>query len=124
MQKKKKKVVAVNQFTSISFFFSIEVMDAFAGMRSLVALDLSHNKLSTIDDNVFKTLVHLQVLNLAHNQIAHLKPLALTSLKRLHVLILSHNNLDDKGLASEALKDLSDLRTLNLDHNRLKSLPR
>ena len=123
-KEKKRFLLSINLRQFLFFFISIEVMDAFAGMRSLVALDLSHNKLSTIDDNVFKTLVHLQVLNLAHNQIAHLKPLALTSLKRLHVLILSHNNLDDKGLASEALKDLSDLRTLNLDHNRLKSLPR
>ena len=106
------------------FFYSIEAMEAMVGMRSLVALDLSHNKIPIIETDFFKDLVNLQVLNLAHNQIVQLRPNTLTSLKRLHALILSNNNLDEKGLASEVLSGMTDLRSLSLDHNRLRNLPR
>ena len=95
-----------------------------SGLKSLVALDLSHNKLSKVDDHLFSDLVNLQVLSLSHNQIVHLGPQSMAALKRLHVLVLSHNNIDEKGLSSDLLNHMSDLRSLSLDHNRLKSLPR
>ena len=95
-----------------------------SGLRSLVALDLSHNKLTKVDDHLFSDLIHLQVLSLSHNQIVQLEPQSMASLTRLHVLVLSHNNLDEKGLPSDLLHRMSDLRSLSLDHNRLKSLPR
>ena len=95
-----------------------------SGLKSLVALDLSHNKLTKVDDHLFSDLIHLQVLSLSHNQIVQLEPQSMASLTRLHVLVLSHNNVDEKGLASDLLHHMSDLRSLSLDHNRLKSLPR
>ncbi len=89
------------------------------GLHHLVALDLSHNKLVSIDEELFRELGSLQVLSLAHNQIVQIRPESLAKLTRLHVLVLSHNNLDDlQGL----IKDLPELRSLSLDHNRLKDL--
>lgn len=94
------------------------------GMSQLVALDLSHNKLSFVDEHLFSGLTSLQVLSLANNQIVEFRPESLAKLTRLHVLVLSHNNLDDKGLGEKELLHMADLRSLSLDHNRLKSLPR
>lgn len=95
------------------------------GLSTLVALDLSHNKLTHLDDHLLRDLPHLQVLSVAHNQIVELGRESLAKLTRLHVLVLSHNNLDDKGLSEGfVLRQMSDLRSLSLDHNRLKSLPR
>ena len=95
-----------------------------SGFKALVALDLSHNKMSSVDGHLFRDLSSLQVLSLAHNQLVELRPDSLAKLTRLHVLVLSHNNLDENGLADGILRHLADLRSLSLDHNRLKSLPR
>lgn len=104
--------------------FSIKSIEKLVGMKSLVAVDLSHNKLTEIFQDSFQDLVDLQVLNLAHNQIVQLEAGALASLKKLHVLILSHNDLDEEVLASNVLNDMPGLKSLNLDHNRLRNLPR
>jgi adenylate cyclase len=95
-----------------------------AGFKALVALDLSHNKMSLVDGHLFRDLSSLQVLSLAHNQLVELRPDSLAKLTRLHVLVLSHNNLDENGLADGIFRHMADLRSLSLDHNRLKSLPR
>ena len=94
------------------------------GFKALVALDLSHNKMSSVDGHLFRDLSSLQVLSLAHNQLVELRPDSLAKLTRLHVLVLSHNNLDENGLADGIFRHMTDLRSLSLDHNRLKSLPR
>ena len=101
------------------------------GLKQLVALDLSYNRLKSLQ--MSNGLDSLQVLSLSHNQLVSLGSLA--SLTRLHVLVLSHNNLDEKGLtvtnnsrsrdpSASVLRHMADLRSLSLDHNRLKSLPR
>ena len=95
------------------------------GMAQLVALDLSHNKISgLVDEIVFQDLANLQVLSLAHNQIRGFSEDAFLALKRLHVLVLSHNDVDDGGLPEGLFRHLSDLRSLSLDHNRLRNLAR
>ena len=100
-------------------------LEGLLGFKPLVALDLSHNKLTKVDDHLFSDLVHLQVLSLAHNQIVRIGPQSLDKLTRIHVLVLSHNNIDEKGLGNQPLfQHMSDLRTLSLDHNRLKTIPR
>ena len=90
-------------------------------LKFLVALDFSHNRLKSLPD-LSDLSGSLQVLSLSHNQLVSLG--SLTSLTRLHVLMLSHNNLDEKGLTSHPMANMSDLRSLSLDHNRLKGLPR
>lgn len=94
------------------------------GFRTLVALDLAHNKLTKVDDFLFSDLVALQVLSLGHNQIVEMSAQSLAPLKMLHVLVLSHNSLDEKGISGGAFRSLSDLRSLSLDHNRLRNLSR
>ncbi len=95
------------------------------GMTNLVALDLSHNKIEgKVEAVVFEDLASLQVLSLAHNQIRGLASDSLASLKRLHVLVLSHNDLDDAGLPEGVFRHLKDLRSLSLDHNRIRDMPR
>lgn len=100
-------------------------LEGLLGFKPLVALDLSHNKLTRVDDHLFSDLVHLQVLSLAHNQIVRIAPQSLEKLTRIHVLVFSHNNIDEKGLGNQPrFQHMSDLRTLSLDHNRLKTIPR
>lgn len=101
-----------------------EAGEVMLGLGQLVALDLSHNKLAFVDEHLLSELTSLQVLSLANNQIVEFRPESLAKLTRLHVLVLSHNNLDDKGLGEKELLHMADLRSLSLDHNRLKSLPR
>ena len=104
----------------------------FGALRSLVALDLSHNRLAELGADLLRGLDSLQVLTAAHNQISSLAEGALTHTPSLHALVLSHNGLEDlrraggkldasRGSAFDGLEKIS---SLALDHNRLKVLDR
>ncbi len=98
-------------------------LSAFRRLTNLVALDLSHNRLTFLAESTLSGLKNLQVLNVAHNRIATVAPLALApSGSALRALSLSHNQLEE--LEVGAFKGLSKLTSLSLDHNRLKSLHR
>uniref|UniRef100_A0A8D0CFI0 LRRNT domain-containing protein n=1 Tax=Salvator merianae TaxID=96440 RepID=A0A8D0CFI0_SALMN len=115
----------------------------FGGLKNLYHLHLDHNLLEVIPEGAFQNLTKLVFLHLEHNQIASILPGAFSSLKQLSVLDLSHNLLTELSdqtlcglqqlrqlyLSTNLLVSLSDralpgsLRVLNLDWNRLRSVP-
>jgi Leucine-rich repeat (LRR) protein len=106
----------------------------FSALSSLVALDLSHNRLANIGSGLLRGLDSLQVLTVAHNQIHSLTRDAFSSTPNLHALVLSHNDIEDfwengkrEGELSGGLSvfaGLERLSSLALDHNRIKVLDR
>ncbi len=92
----------------------------FNSLRRLVALDLSHNRLTRFDGQTFASLTSLQVLNLDHNAVHTLAPNAFRSLRSLKILRLSHNALS--SVRSRSLQSLGQLSSLSLDHNNLRGL--
>ena len=88
---------------------------------------------------MFKGLVSLQVLTLAHNRITTLSSMSLHPLNNLHALVLSHNligkenhegqkhrfeEFDRHNQLINALKGKNKLRSLSLDHNKIKHISR
>ncbi|XP_073447004.1 extracellular matrix protein 2-like [Dendrobates tinctorius] len=65
----------------------------------------------------------LKTLYLAENEISKLPARAFAGLPNLDWLDLSKNKLDDSGLSNDVFKNLTKLKRLNLDGNRLTVLP-
>ncbi|XP_041429150.1 extracellular matrix protein 2 [Xenopus laevis] len=65
----------------------------------------------------------LKTLFLAENEISKLPARAFSGLPNLEWLDLSKNKIDDSGLSFDVFKNLTKLKRLNLDGNRLTLLP-
>ena len=122
-----------------------EVLLETVSYQNLELLDLSHNRIVSIDDGVMETLPHLESLYLQNNDLSELSPRTLSGLKALSVLDLSHNRiqvvkdkvfsdleyLQELNLAGNGVQQIRDdsflglknLRTLNLGDNRLANIP-
>ncbi|KAJ0409310.1 hypothetical protein ATCC90586_007588 [Pythium insidiosum] len=85
----------------------------------LVKIDLSHNSISSISDEI-GALTTLTSLKLCQNKLVEL-PEALFELTALTYLDLSHNQL--QGSLSERLGNLVNLKELSLGTNRIQQLP-
>ncbi|XP_033159656.1 uncharacterized protein LOC117140698 [Drosophila mauritiana] len=83
-------------------------------------LDLSYNDITTIDDDSFKTTIHLLNLTLAHNAIHTLYGDAFVELTRLRYLDLSYNRLEQ--IDEHILESNDQLIHLNLEGNKLSTL--
>ncbi|CAG7785098.1 unnamed protein product [Allacma fusca] len=92
----------------------------FNGLVRLLALRLSFNQLSSIDEMIFSDLINLQTLNLDHNRIESVHPGAFRMTANLRVLDLSHNRL--VRLDEKVFGGLGVLRQLYLDHNKIRSV--
>ena len=90
-------------------------------LPKLVALDLSHNRLSSLPASLLAEQHGLQILNLQHNSIANIDAASFATLVNLHILLLSHNQLEN--LPDSCFAALSSLNSLSLDHNQLIDLP-
>uniref|UniRef100_A0AAU7L1Z2 Toll4 n=1 Tax=Macrobrachium nipponense TaxID=159736 RepID=A0AAU7L1Z2_MACNP len=84
-------------------------------------LDLSHNQIAEVPEQVFTSASDLYTLSLKHNRLAHLSDWAFGSLASLKLLDLSHNRL--VAIPRSALADLQQLRELRLANNSLSVLP-
>ncbi|XP_034551118.1 extracellular matrix protein 2 [Notolabrus celidotus] len=97
--------------------------NAWTRLKSLEALDLSHNQFTTVPMNLPRPL---RKLDLQHNSISHVPALAFRHLKPgLQSLRLSHNALSNEG--TERASFVGTYRSLSellLDNNRLKEVPR
>ena len=93
----------------------------FTNLLNLGAIDLSYNKIEFIEPTLFNGLVHLTDLNLSHNVIASLSPLLFSNLNNLLNLHLSGNEIT--FLNAEAFKGLVNLRRLFLGCNKLAKVP-
>ncbi|KIJ57955.1 hypothetical protein HYDPIDRAFT_171456 [Hydnomerulius pinastri MD-312] len=86
---------------------------------ALVSLDVSHAKLSSLDDFAFSHLSALQHLKLDHN-LFHALPDSLGELSHLIVLSCSDNHLD---ALPESIGALQRLESLDAHNNSLTQLP-
>lgn len=92
----------------------------FRHMPKLRIIDLSSNKIATVNEDDFNENSALVKLNLANNQINRLDSRSFSMLYKLEILDLSHNTikvLDDKNLLNNNVK----IRLLNLAGNPMES---
>lgn len=92
-----------------------EFVPNFSG-NDLLHLDISHNMITTLDDNSFASIKNLQTLNLKSNKISMLSINAFNHLNQLKKLDLSHNKLS--RITSNVFSTLPKLSELILSHNR------
>uniref|UniRef100_A0A8C9MF00 Adhesion molecule with Ig like domain 1 n=1 Tax=Serinus canaria TaxID=9135 RepID=A0A8C9MF00_SERCA len=98
--------------------------EAFAHVPRLRHLDLSSNRLRTLDENLFSDLGELEVLLLYNNEIATVDRTAFENLGRLRKLYLGQNRIARFPL--ELLREgtrLPQLALLDLSANRLRAVP-
>ncbi|XP_043212117.1 chaoptin-like [Amphibalanus amphitrite] len=89
---------------------------------TLCELDLSHNRIAILTDDLLHRLGHLARLDLSHNRILSVEAGALRGVRSLRRLDLSGNPLGDLSAAA-ALRDLPELRRLRLANASLTRFP-
>ncbi|GJX57878.1 leucine-rich repeat protein kinase family protein [Tanacetum coccineum] len=114
-----KDIVMLEKLTKLSVcYFSIRYLPPEIGcLTYLEYLDLSHNKMKNLPTEI-GNLSALITLKVANNKLIEV-PSALSSLQRLENLDLSNNRLT--SLVSLDFDKMHNLRTLNLQHNKLQS---
>jgi adenylate cyclase len=86
---------------------------------SLTHLDLSHAKLSSLEESAFRSFTKLENLRLDHNALRTL-PDSIGNLRRLMHLSCASNKLD---LLPDSIGDLQKLETLDVNSNSIRELP-
>ncbi|GAB0090886.1 Toll-like receptor [Sergentomyia squamirostris] len=94
----------------------------FRGMRRLIVLDVSSNRVSRLEVTTFRDLTSLQILRLQENQIESLPDGLFGDLGNLHTLVLSNNRLS--AVDGTTLQGLNTLSLLSLDYNRIARIDR
>ncbi|XP_017065754.1 toll-like receptor Tollo [Drosophila eugracilis] len=92
----------------------------FVGLKRLMMLDLSANKISRLEAHIFRPLASLQILKLEDNYIDQLSGGIFADLTNLHTLILSRNRIS--VIEQRTLQGLKNLLVLSLDFNRISRL--
>lgn len=95
-------------------------IETFSDLIRLVVLNLAHNRLSRIDDSMFKSQYSLQVLHLDHNEIEMITDNAFSSMYNLHTLVLSDNLLT--RIDPFTLNGLYVLSMLSIDRNDITTI--
>lgn len=96
---------------------SLQVSETSSGVLEI--LDLSHNNLAMLDNNVFSNFPFLQELYLQHNQIKILYDACFYNLRSLKRLIMSNNIISSTNLT---LVPLNELIFLDLSFNKINKL--
>lgn len=102
----------------LTFFPATELI---TGLQYLNNLDLSGNKLTTVDELDFSRLSRLRQISFARNSLENIGDLAFHNSTQLQILDISSNKLI--RLNERSLEGLSKLRFLNLSSNQLNELP-
>ncbi|XP_055906844.1 toll-like receptor Tollo [Eupeodes corollae] len=92
----------------------------FVGLKRLILLDLSFNKISKLEQSIFRSLGSLQVLKLEENFIDHIPDNTFADLTNLHTLILSKNHITMIG--ANTLRGLNNILVLSMDYNRISKV--
>ncbi|MCJ8742988.1 hypothetical protein PDJAM_G00088550 [Pangasius djambal] len=95
------------------------ITGAFKGLKSLMLLDLSENKLKKVPAGVPASLLMLYADN---NDIENIPSGYLAKLPELQYLRLSHNKLADSGIPAGVF-NVTSLLELDLSFNKLQSIP-
>lgn len=106
-------VIQYNMLSTLSSHFS--------SLSALEALNMSHNRISSIEDNALRGLKHLTILNLSHNKLQHIKEHFFVGCNGLVILNLNDNAID--VIETGAFAHLKDLNILNLINNQLSVVP-
>ncbi|KAM4615542.1 epiphycan [Polymixia lowei] len=91
----------------------------FASMNKLKRIDVTANKITSIDDNAFSGLPALEELVIRENHISQLPALPVT----MTLIDGSHNNIGARGIHKEAFKDMAGLLYLYLTDNHIDHIP-
>jgi len=89
----------------------IEILDGIEHCKHTKIFDLSHNKITNIEE--ISSLIAIEELYLANNQIGYID--ALSNLPNLKIIDLSHNQIDD----IEPLLTLENLEYVNVIGNKV-----
>lgn len=87
-------------------------------------LDVSGNRIETLDREAFRNSVLLTTLNLARNEIAQIKGDVFKDLHELNELVLSNNKLSDFSAGVDIFSGLKKLTHLDLSNNTLMNIER
>lgn len=92
----------------------------FTGLKRLVYLDFSHNRVSKMEIALFRDLHNLQILKMQDNYIEHIPENVFGSLSKLQSLTLSNNRLTN--VDSYAFTGLQVLSVLSIDSNHISKI--
>ncbi|KAJ8387017.1 hypothetical protein AAFF_G00161940 [Aldrovandia affinis] len=95
------------------------IAGAFKGLRSLIYVDVSQNKLTKLPSGLPSTI---EMLYADHNDIGSIPKEYLLKLPVLQYLRISYNKLADSGIPAGAF-NVSSLIELDLSFNKLKNIP-
>jgi insulin-like growth factor-binding protein complex acid labile subunit len=95
-------------------------VETFANVSALEFLDLSYNRLRSLDINILKVLPNLSVLNLTRNEISEIIPGTFEMVSHLKDLDLSHNRIEH--LEFNVFYGLVNLKEIYLQRNNLQYL--
>jgi Leucine-rich repeat (LRR) protein len=90
--------------------------------KDVQKLDISYNKITAVNNQMFKNMENLNFLSMKGNKIKRITPAAFIALKGLRHIDLSFNDLDQ--ISSLLFLKNSDLEVIRINDNmRLKALP-
>ena len=95
--------------------------DIFIGLKSLTVLNLSSNYIKALSKTFLKNLFSLKNLNLRNNGLKYMEAFAFKDLKQLDELNLESNKLNSIP-ETDTFAYLSKLKQLNLNSNNFKSI--
>ena len=96
--------------------------DAFIGLTKLEYLNIRHNKIKNVEQNLFRDFVSLTELSLSDNEIEVLQPNLFTNCKKLEKIYFSRNKIS--AINKNTFNGLEKLQNLSLLDNNLKILER
>nr|CAH7720638.1 unnamed protein product [Callosobruchus chinensis] len=98
---------------------SIVTLDVHLDISKITILELSHCSLTEVPQDIKH--LELKYLGLAHNKLQHVPLCLYSGLKALESLDLSHNFISEFEMAPDCVFSL---KTLKLNHNLFKNLPK
>ena len=87
-------------------------------LGSLRRLDVSHNGITEMEEDVLQSVQHLDYLNISYNNLREFKPRTFSGLVKLFELDASNNEL--LALADKLLADQRDLEYVSFANNQIQ----